>query len=247
MNKTQTKITDEYLARRNQLEGKITKKAALLYASFDVLVRDYLLKHGAQAKSGKPWDEYVIETSVGPLTIHPFEGWIATRFDDAKRAAERLGSAVNPYSGKWNFHFDTFRDERDIENALKHFAWHLERILGHASYTSHATAFASRRAMIEISARDPRGGLGAHAKVPARALSDSHAPLVVTSTRPGMYAITHRPSGAGVAFFVRSKDAKAALPELLPLTNWNRDMEAVAQTPGLLDQVKAIERRHRNV
>jgi len=103
----------------------------------------------------------------------------------------------------------------------------------------------TRARTIDVLTPDPRGGLGARVKVPHRALSDPLAPLVITSTRPGLYSVTCRVSGAGVAFFARSKDAKAALPELLPLTDWDRDIETIAHTPGLYAQVRAIERRHR--
>ena len=112
--------------------------------------------------------------------------------------------------------------------------------------TSEAAPRRTRKvATIEMSTPDPRGGLGAYVKVPRRALTDPHAPLVVTSTRPGVYTVAHRLSGAGVAFFFKAKDAKAALPELLPITDWSRDMETVAHTPGLYDSVKAVERKHR--
>jgi hypothetical protein len=106
---------------------------------------------------------------------------------------------------------------------------------------------ASRKAAtIEVSTPDPRGGLGAYVKVARKALSDPSAPLVVTSTRPGTYSVTHRPSGAVVGFFFRLKDAKAALPELLPITDWDRGMEEVAHTPGLYDKVRAVERKFRD-
>jgi hypothetical protein len=99
--------------------------------------------------------------------------------------------------------------------------------------------------MIEVSTPDPHGGLGAVIKIPRRALSDPQAPLVITSAGPGNYSVTHRASGAGVAFFSRSKDAKAALPDLLSLTDWSRDAETLALTPGIFARVRAIVRRHR--
>lgn len=113
--------------------------------------------------------------------------------------------------------------------------------------SSDAAPTGKRRktATVDVMTPDPRGGLGAFVKVPRRALTDVHAPLVVASTRPGVYAVTHRLSGSGVAFFFRAKDAKAALPELMPITDWDRDMESVAHTPGLYDHVKAVERKHR--
>ena len=51
-----------------------------------------------------------LETPVGLLWISVQDGWVATRFDEVARAHRltRHWSAhrSNPYSGKWNFHFD---------------------------------------------------------------------------------------------------------------------------------------------
>lgn len=44
--------------------------------------------------------EFVINTRYGILRIHPYDNWIATRFDDPPRGVY----GINDYTGKWNFH-----------------------------------------------------------------------------------------------------------------------------------------------
>ncbi len=100
-------------------------------------------------------------------------------------------------------------------------------------------------ATIAVLTHDPKGGLGAYVKESRRALTDPRSLLVVTGGH-GAYSVTHQPSGASVAFFFRAKDAKAALAELMPLTDWNQDLESLSRLPGFYDQVRAIELQYRN-
>ena len=53
-----------------------------------------------------PW---TIETKYGVLGIYVAQHTIFCRFADPERAKGHVRS--NPYSGKWNFHFDVLTDE----------------------------------------------------------------------------------------------------------------------------------------
>jgi hypothetical protein len=47
-----------------------------------------------------------IQTIAGRLQLHAYDTWLATRFDDEKAAVRLIGDgSLNPYSGKWNWHF----------------------------------------------------------------------------------------------------------------------------------------------
>jgi len=66
---------------------------------------------------GAVWEDvglgrYRLATSLGELTITPDPAYIAhgmltifSRFEDPARAYKRFHREVNPYSGKWNFHY----------------------------------------------------------------------------------------------------------------------------------------------
>src|SRR5262249_33990260 len=47
-----------------------------------------------------------LDTNLGFLTVTPFGKWIACRWDEPERAKTFINTGrLNPYSGKWNFHF----------------------------------------------------------------------------------------------------------------------------------------------
>lgn len=75
---------------------------------------------------------YVLQTRLGELHLFPFDGWLATRFQDVDRAKAELnpksewGLRLNPYSGKWNFHFS---DECTVQAALEFVEAEIRRIL----------------------------------------------------------------------------------------------------------------------
>ena len=48
--------------------------------------------------------KYSFETKVGNLNINIYDGWIAMKFDEPKKAKEMVD--CNPFSGKWNIHLD---------------------------------------------------------------------------------------------------------------------------------------------
>jgi hypothetical protein len=58
------------------------------------------------------WYALRLHTLAGELELSVYDGWLATRFIDPDRANALLnprgqlgGCRLNPYSGKWNFHF----------------------------------------------------------------------------------------------------------------------------------------------
>lgn len=70
---------------------------------------------------GRPgdWHTLMLDTLAGPLGITPYPTWIATRFEDVARAREApLSGALNPYSGKWNWHYGDRPQREDLERFL---------------------------------------------------------------------------------------------------------------------------------
>ena len=66
-----------------------------------------------------------LDTVAGTLRVTPYQNWIACRFDDVEAAKQRVGfGALNPWSGKWNWHF-----ERPDANDVEFFAKQIERLL----------------------------------------------------------------------------------------------------------------------
>ncbi len=61
----------------------------------------------------------MLDTLAGPLGITPYPTWIATRFEDVTRAREApISGALNPYSGKWNWHYGDRPQREDLEGFL---------------------------------------------------------------------------------------------------------------------------------
>jgi hypothetical protein len=72
---------------------------------------------------------YRLQTRAGLLRIYAHDGAIFTRFQDVDSACEWLNPAkhgrsrLNPYSGKWNFHFDpSTTPEQAINEFRREFA-----------------------------------------------------------------------------------------------------------------------------
>lgn len=58
---------------------------------------------------------FVIETIYGPLSVTPYDTWIACRFAEVPRVdRDQLGTRFNHYSGKWNFHFSSRASPEDL-------------------------------------------------------------------------------------------------------------------------------------
>jgi hypothetical protein len=83
---------------------RITNKEAALRARFQKLATEAVIEAGgAPNPRGSSYD-YILPTSVGPLSIGVYDNWIATRFTSAKGGTAATGGCSNGYSGKWNFH-----------------------------------------------------------------------------------------------------------------------------------------------
>ena len=81
------------------------------------------LRHlGARSAQRYDWE---LDTVVGTLRVTPYDNWIACCFDDVEAAKQRVRfGTLNPWSGKWNWHF-----ERPDANDVNFFAEQIERLL----------------------------------------------------------------------------------------------------------------------
>jgi hypothetical protein len=69
-------------------------------------------------------DDLVIKTVAGLLTFHPYGTWVACRFEDVQAARDHFHVGehetgnrhhLNPYSGKWNWHWSTVPTAADLD------------------------------------------------------------------------------------------------------------------------------------
>jgi len=101
------------------------------YATLVNRLESHLRAVGAVDEGGR----WVLATSIGTLRV-TLEQWgrgrrrdrlisIFLAFDDASLAAARFPGEVNPYSGKWNMHFDA--GSCTVESILNVFAAELAR------------------------------------------------------------------------------------------------------------------------
>lgn len=86
------------------------------------LVRKFILANGGS--EGNDYADhvgYTLPTAAGELSVTYDRGWgtIFGRFEDVEAAKKLLGTApynrLNPYSGKWNFHFGRTTAEAAFE------------------------------------------------------------------------------------------------------------------------------------
>ncbi len=120
------------MTRRRPKPRLTTKKYVRALARFTENVRGVLARYDARPyrDHGEERDEYTLQTPAGQLWVgirdreaghHPA---IMQRFEDPERARAfkgNLGDMLNPYSGKWNFHFGIETVE-DIEH-LAYIDW----------------------------------------------------------------------------------------------------------------------------
>lgn len=68
---------------------------------------DEMLKGlGAMPPSDAEPFHWLLQTSGGQMKCHVFSDWLACRFEDVAAAKNAIHSgSLNPYSGKWNWHF----------------------------------------------------------------------------------------------------------------------------------------------
>ena len=108
-----------------------TKKQLKNGQRFCDQIRAFLLRNGATEQLNRCY-EFVSITKMGPLQISVYPDWVACRFDDVERAVGVIGRhGMNPYSGKWNHHFDQsyFQIKEMASRAVATFEADLGRIL----------------------------------------------------------------------------------------------------------------------
>lgn len=93
------------------------KRAINIKAAVDA----WLIAHGATPSASIRM--FRIDTILGPLYITAYDDWIACCFDNVQAAKTHygvttLGSRLNPYSGKWNWHYFGTDDWSDFTAAM---------------------------------------------------------------------------------------------------------------------------------
>ncbi len=130
------------------LVKKPSKKRVKWEQEFNALVDSYMAEIGATMKEEAQPDfiiaghrdpmgaDWIVQTKAGAMKVIGYGNWVACRFDDAKRAFEVLKAIpsigtgrLNPYSGKWNFHFAPFeQDCPSAQECFDSFREHLDAI-----------------------------------------------------------------------------------------------------------------------
>lgn len=99
--------------REQSLAKRITKKLLAARAAFKKRVCDFLSAVGATQSDG--CYEWKLSTAIGDLDISVWDAAIMCRFADVEQGTDFTrkftGQSCNPYSGKWNWHFDDDADE----------------------------------------------------------------------------------------------------------------------------------------
>lgn len=87
---------------------RITKKLLAARAAFNTRVCDFLKGMGASQDDGAY--EWKLATPIGDLNVSLWDSAIMCRFADVERGkaftSQFAGLSSNPYSGKWNWHFE---------------------------------------------------------------------------------------------------------------------------------------------
>lgn len=103
-----------------------TKADRAWKAAFQVAAKEFLKDVGAVAAPGgfSNGFECELQTRAGRLKITLYDTWFACRFDDVEEAKRILWGSdpnrtLNPFSGKWNHHFNTRHDIDDCIRFLK--------------------------------------------------------------------------------------------------------------------------------
>lgn len=75
--------------------------------------------------------DYAVATVAGNLLVTVYDNWIACRFEEPERAKAISDARLNPYSGKWNHHYDpaVFTSRRTTRLYVDYFFLELDRFL----------------------------------------------------------------------------------------------------------------------
>jgi len=109
-----TRITKAERANREWFKAEINRRLAAL---------------GAIRNQGGY--EYAVATVAGSLYVTVYDDWIACRFEEPERAKAISDTRLNPYSGKWNHHYDDadFKSRRTTQHCVDYFFLELDRYL----------------------------------------------------------------------------------------------------------------------
>ena len=102
------------------LEAKVVQDADRLEALGATRNRDCDYAH-----------EYAVATVAGNLYVTVYDNWIACRFEEPESAEAISDTRLNPYSGKWNHHYDDaeFTSRRTTRLCVDYFFMELDRYL----------------------------------------------------------------------------------------------------------------------
>ena len=76
--------------------------------------------------------QYTLATVAGNLHVTVYDDWIACRFEEPERTKAAVSDTrLNPYSGKWNHHYDPdeFKGRRTTRHCVDYFFIELDRYL----------------------------------------------------------------------------------------------------------------------
>ncbi len=94
---------------------RITKKLLAARAAFKTRVWDFLKGMGASQNDGSY--EWKLATPIGDLSVGVWDSAIMCRFADVEQGKaftrQFAAQSSNPYSGKWNWHFEDDADPLD--------------------------------------------------------------------------------------------------------------------------------------
>lgn len=110
---------------------RISKRQQANHTYFRQQVERFLESLGAVRNDLASYP-YNLPTCLGMLGIHPYDTWVASRWEDVPRALEAIGpERMNRYSGKWNHHYDTrmFDSRRSAQLAVEDFCSQLRMFL----------------------------------------------------------------------------------------------------------------------
>jgi len=109
------RITKAEQANREWFKAEVTRRLTALGA----------------ARTPNGMYDYAVATVAGTLHVTVYDNWIACRFEEPERAKAVSDTRRNPYSGKWNHHYDNadFKSERMTHVCVDYFFLELDRYL----------------------------------------------------------------------------------------------------------------------
>jgi hypothetical protein len=96
------------------MKQRLTKAGLRAEEHFKKLADAYLATVGT--KPGRLGYEWNVETRAGTLSLTAYGHSIAGRFGDVERAKALGLGYLNPYSGKWNHHYEIGAAEAELED-----------------------------------------------------------------------------------------------------------------------------------